>query len=148
MVAPFDTAKGFCTYVEGLLGWSPTKPNANPVTRAKAFNREVGLVKAKIATRPDLYTWENLQLAADWCRKHYKALRPSSVLFKVEAAIEEFCVRQPPRQTDLTIAVEAAIAHEQGTQREGWQDWIGQLVRSRGAGREAVYQEWLIERGP
>lgn len=142
MTGAFSTARGFVLYVEGQLGWAPLSKG---MIRPRALNLEIGRVTSMIERDPGLYTWANLQLAADWCRKRHLTQRPTQVVSRVEVAVREDGV-PVEIHSDVAEAIQAAIAVEQKHSLPGWQDWVRQLTRAQGWGRNELYAQWECER--
>lgn len=139
---PFTGAKTFVEWVENTLGWAP--PITEKTPRWKAIAVEAGKVNKKIATNPNLYTWEHLALTVEWLRRRKEVIKtPASVLWRVEDALRDSAtVVRPVQPVDIAVAVAAAIEREQAGRAPGWQGWVSRLTRAQGAGRQDTYDEW------
>lgn len=142
----FRTATGFAEYVEGRLGWPV--PSATSLQRRKALMAEAAKIKRKIATDPDLFTWDNLRLAVEYVHsQHLYGRSPVAVFSFVHIAVAEDRKRREPAPTEIALAVQSAIDTEMGEQLAGWEEWVRRLARASGTGRETVHSEWAACRG-
>lgn len=130
----------FCEFVEGQLGWEPDPTKE----RWKALMTEAGKLKRKRATNPELYSWENLALTVEWLRRrHHVVSTPTSVCWKVEAALKASATPVTPVVVvDVAKEIVAAIEWEQTQDRMGKAHWIHALTRAAGSGRADVLAEW------
>ena len=120
--------------VENTLGWAP-----HGVRHRKLVVAEV---VGKIAERPGVYTWENLAITVEFLRrKRIQVGSPMYLFRRLEEAVEAAYL--PPPVSTLAQLVEAAVLHEQATQREDWQHWVGRLTRATGAGRLVAHDAWV-----
>lgn len=136
----------FVTAVENTLGWAPPE---GEVTEAKPLWKHrtimAGRVNKAVAKDPNLYTWENLELAIEYCRrKKIEVKSPIGVLYKVKAALD---LANTTAVGDVSQQVQAAIDWELSNQRDGYHDWVGRLVRADGSARRDVVERWRRERG-
>lgn len=123
----------FIDAVENTLGWSSTL--AGP--RWKVRKIEAGRVAKRVATNPALYTWPNLMLALELCRRERLPRAPLGVFAHVERALE---MRRVPEH-DLEERIRAAISAERAN---GDPDgWTTRFARAAGYYREEAYQQWL-----
>lgn len=143
---PFERkATAFIIFVENTLGWIPPVTEKTPLWKARAV--EAGKLNKKIKTNPRLYTWENLALAVEYCRRKKQEVRsPTALCWTVERALRE--AYQPADSTPVQAQVDAAIAWEQTNQLDDADTWIGRLTRAGGDGRKDVLNEWRQERQP
>lgn len=131
----------FVEHCENTLG--VTYPDDLPIWRARGVATMV--LKKKIATKPEYYTWDNLMLAVAYLRKQQMTVQhPVAVCWWVEAALEVAATPTPPRP--LGELIDSALAVEQMQRLFGWQYWVGRLVRSMGNARQDTYDEWYAER--
>jgi hypothetical protein len=131
--AGVKNAVEFVQAVENMLGWVPKEP------RWKTYVTEAGKVKKKIATDPDLYTFENLGLALALLQHERKSVdSPAGVLFHVERASKMGEVAAPTDDVDDDIDVLIERLSVEGDP----DGWVQRLVRASGAGRELVMDEY------
>jgi hypothetical protein len=134
------TATEFCLAVENALGVALEETPDKPLWRLRQI--EASKVNRKIKTDPGLYSWENLQIALEYCvRKRINIKSPVAVLFRVEKALA--ARPKAPRQRPLGELIDEAVAQEMNTQRTGWNEWVGLLVRAAGPARAEVHAEWV-----
>lgn len=130
------TYVAFVELVENVLGWTPPEGS---LRRARSL--EAMKLKRKMDTNPELYTWENMRTALEWCRrKKVLVATPASVCWKVEQALREGLGEEETTATGVSI--QEAIGTEQARQDEMSEYWITRLTRSMGPAREEVLQEW------
>lgn len=123
----------FIDAVENTLGWS----SALRGPRWKVRKIEAGKVDKKRATNPALYTWPNLMLALELCRRERLPRTPTGVFAHVERALE---LRRAP-EVDLEEAIREATAREVAA---GDPDqWVTRFARSAGHYRKEAYEQWL-----
>lgn len=138
-------AKEFVELVENQLGWAP--PMEEVTERKPLWKHRIimaGRVKKAIEKDPNLYTWHNLDLAIEYCRrKKIEVKSPMGVLYKVRQAVD---MANVVPSTDLEGAIEAAIEWESTEQRPGHAEWVGRLVRADGSARRDVLELWRRER--
>lgn len=130
----------FGVFVENTLGWVPAVTEKRPIWLVRTM--EAGKLKAKIKTNPGLYTWENLALTVEYCRrKHQSVASPAAVCWFVEDALKE---AYQPTVADAQQKIDEAIAWERDHQYPDWEDWIGRLVRAGyGEGQHDVLAMWF-----
>lgn len=139
MTIAFRTPTDFIVFVENQLGWTPETSEKKPLWKARAI--EVAKLKKKMATDPNLYTWDNLALAVEYLRhKRQPVTSPVAVCWFVKDALKDAVER--PTLTDLGEAVQAAIDWEKRHQIPGFAEWIITLTRAHGSARGAVLDEW------
>lgn len=127
-----NSPTSFCTYVEAELGWD----NPNAFKGYQSYMTEAAKVKRKIATRPDLYTWKNLQLAVQLLKREHQTRTPVGVFAHVERAQESATADDIPVEVD----VQRAIAAEQ--LRGDPDGWIGRFMRAAPAFQTQLLMEW------
>jgi hypothetical protein len=144
-VGEVRNATTFVVAVENTLGWSPPSEeitDAKPLWKHRSIM--AGRVNKAVAKDPKLYTWENLELAIEYCRrKKIEVKSPLGVLYKVKAALE---VANVEHVGDLTQQMQEAVDWELANQHEGYHDWVGRLVRADGTARRDVLDRWRRER--
>lgn len=126
----------FVERVENMLGWVPKGKG----TAYKLRSIEASRLKRKMDTNPALYTWENMLLALDWCRRNKYATTPTGVCWKVEQAVKQAADEKP--LTETGAGIQAAISVEQGRRDSLSEYWITRLSRSSGQARDDVLLEW------
>lgn len=137
-------AKEFVELVENQLGWAP--PIEEVTERKPLWKHRIimaGRVKKVIEKDPNLYTWHNLELAIEFCRrKRIEIKSPMGVLYKVKQAVD---ASADTKVTDLEAERNAAIEWELAHQRPGHEEWVGRLVRADGSARRDVLELWRSE---
>lgn len=138
-MATFRTATEFVVAVENTLGWAAEETPAKPLWKVRQV--EAGKINRKRKEDPELYSWENLEIALLWCRHNRVSVKaPIGVLYKVEKALAER--PREERARPVGELIDAAIAHEMSTQQFGWQEWVTQLQRAQSTYREDALREW------
>lgn len=88
-----------------------------------------------------LFTWDNLYLTVAYLKKQRQPVKsPMFLFYRVEDALAAVYVEPVNVVEDL---LSAAVTHERLMCHEGWQDWVAQLHRASGPGRQQVYDLWL-----
>lgn len=127
-------AKAFIQRLENTLGYLP-----------RNRSQDVTLLLKAMEDKPTLYTWHNLDLAVEMLRRQRKTVHTSrAILLYVEQAVA--LANAPVVTTPIADLIEAAIAHEQEHRADGFEAWIGKLIRSKGDYRHEVYADWLAAR--
>lgn len=133
-------ATEFVELVSNRLGWLP--PGNKERWREIAI--EAHKVKNKIATKPRLYTWENLELAVELLyREREQPVSPAAVCWQVERALNLSVVDDSRKSIDAEVE-EAVAAEVAAGDPDGW---AVRFARSFGAGRVEVLNAWRKERG-
>lgn len=123
----------FCQLVENTLGWEPDET----LPPWKVMSAEVGKLKRKMATKPKLYTWENLTLAAELLRRERKTVTsPAAVCWHVERAIR---AANQTVTSDIVGHIHAAVTE---AFLAGEPEWVERLARAIGDGRYEVLEQW------
>lgn len=126
----------YCKVVESTLGWVP--PPGAAFRRYQAMASRVN--KRLRDLDPNLYTWHNLELAVELCRREHLPRNPLGVLKHVERAVEMSVVPAP----DLWQRVVGAIHDERAIgDPDGWAD---RLARAQGEFQREVLEEWRLAR--
>lgn len=124
-------ATEYCKLVENRLGWVP--PTGAPFRQYRA---EAAKVKRKIATNPDLYTWENLRLAVELLAREKQSRTPLGVMAHVDRALDLAL----DREHDVEQLIREAISYE--SHRGDPAGWITRFARATGAYRAQALAEW------
>lgn len=124
---------------EQVLGWVPDP--TKPLWKARAI--EAAKLKRKMLTNPKLYSWHNLELTVEWCRRHKEEVpSPASLCWRVERAVKE--ANAPASVRPLGDLVDAALALELGRPHEpGSAEWVTRFIRAQGNARSDVLDAWL-----
>lgn len=126
--------------VEQTLGWAPA-PDGKPLWKARAI--EAAKLKRKIATNPGLYSWHNLELAVEWCRRHKETVpSPVSICWRVERALREANAPRAPRPIG-DLVDEAMELEMSRLESPGAHEWVVRFTRATGDARLDVLDEWL-----
>lgn len=123
----------FCKHVENHLGWAPP---AGPAWRQ--YQAEAHKVSARQASNPELFTWDNLQLAVNLLRKEKKSATPLGVFYHVDRALD----LAMDKQHDTEVELQEIIRHE--AERGDPDGWVGRLSRARGIYRQEALAEWKL----
>lgn len=138
-MATFNTATEFVLAVENMLGWAAEETPTKPLWKVRQI--EAGKVNRKRKEDPELYSWENLEIAMLWCLHNRTPVKsPLGVFYKVTKALAER--PREERARPLGDLIDEAIAQEMGSQQIGWQEWVITLQRAGGPARAEVLQEW------
>lgn len=125
-------------HIENTLGWN----SQSGMGRVKLRRVMVDRMLTTISQNPTLYTWENLYLTVELLRrKRVQVKSPLFIFFKVEEAVAH--ANTPVAVSSLADQIAKAVAHEQGTQRDGWQVWVRQLNRAVADYRQDALDEWV-----
>lgn len=138
-------SKEFVELVENTLGWAPPPDKITDKTPLwKHRMIMAGRVKKKIAEDPRLYTWHNLELTVEYCRRKKIAIQsPLGVFWKVKAAVDTANVTDTGQlEAQINEAIEWELEHQQPEHSE----WVGRLVRADGSARADVLALWQRER--
>ena len=128
--------------IENTLGWTPNVTETTPRWRAVA--NMAGRINKKVKTNPQLYTWENLELAVNFLWKARQAVYSPMLVFSVvEQAVAEKH-HEPPRP--LGVQVEDALRLEYEIDDAQSHLWISRLSRAFGTYRADVLAEWRAAR--
>jgi hypothetical protein len=131
------TITDFVIHVENQLGWTPNE--SQPLHKVRGI--EVAKLKRKIAEKPTLYTWRNLLIAVEYCRrKQIRVASPVAVCWKVEKALKEIGPEAPV--SPVAERIQKAIAWEHEHDLSGKDDWVSMLTRAAGDAREHVLADW------
>jgi hypothetical protein len=125
-------ATEYCLVVENRLGWVP--PQTKPIW-AK-YQAEAGKVKRKIATNPELYTWENLLLAVELLVRERQPRTPIGVFAHVERALDLAL----DKATDVEAEIQEIVAYESGLGDPA--GWVVRFARAQGGYRQLLVDEW------
>lgn len=129
--------------VSNTLGWAPPITDTRPLWKVRSA--EAGKLSRAIRKNPELYTWDNLELAVAFMqRKRVTPRTPLAVLSYVEPALAEAYI---PDERPLGEKVEEAITWERARELPGWEQWVLRFSRAFGAFREEIYNEWREVRG-
>lgn len=93
----------FMVLVENRLGWQP--PGRRGSVR---YNVEVARVKERLKANPDLFTFRNLELAVELCRRERLPRTPLGVLAHVQRAFD----MRKDDVDDLEVDIWQAMATE------------------------------------
>lgn len=124
-------ATEFVKLVERRLGWE-----APPGPSYQVYRAEAAKVKRKIASNPDLYTWENLRLAVELLARERQPRTPIGVFSHVERAVD----LAVEKDEDVELEIWKVISYE--TQRGDPQDWGTRFARATGGYRKILLDEW------
>jgi hypothetical protein len=139
-MADITNATGFVVAVENTLGWAAVETPDMPLWKIRQI--AAMRINKKIKTDPQLYTWENLARALDYCRRHKIAVKsPTSVLLYVEKALEE--IPKPSRARPLQEMVNAAINRELGIGDAESGPGVARFSRASGPGLVTLYRDWV-----
>lgn len=129
-------ATQFVELVENRLGWDPASKYPK-LPYWKAVRAEAGQVNKKVASDPDLYTYEHLALAVELLVRERKQSTPLGVFAHVERALSKAPVVEEvrPLEDQIADAVDEAV-------ELGEFDWADRLVRASGQHRAKVLEEW------
>lgn len=131
----------FVLDVENQLGYQP--PPGQPLWRARVT--DAAKLKRKIASKPQLYSDENLAAALEWCRiNKIEVKSPLGVLNFVHLATTRTQVINARTTLDEQISEALGWERERGDVLS--EIWIRRLTRAEGSARDAVYQEWQRDR--
>lgn len=130
------TPTAFCELVENRLGWQA--PDDVPWRR---YRVEAAKVKRKIAQAPDLYTWRNLQLAVEFCRRQQLERTPVGVMAYVQPALEAAAEEDTDLEKQIYMAVRVELA------KGDPEGWVGRLTRAQGQYRAEAFREWQVVHG-
>lgn len=121
----------FMVLVENRLGWQP--PGRRGSVR---YNVEVARVKERIKAQPDLFTYRNLELAVELCRRERLPRTPLGVLAHVQRAVD----KRKDDVDDLEVEIWEAMSHE--IARGDPDDWATRFSRASGVYRQQLLNEW------
>lgn len=125
----------FVKIVEARLGWMP--PSSHNVRMGHTrYVAEAAKVKRKAATKPDLYTWDNLLLAVELLVRERQPRTPVGVFAHVERAL----AMAVEVEDDLETAIRDATAYE--VQRGDPDGWETRFARAVGHYRSLALAEW------
>lgn len=122
----------FVKIVESRLGF--VIPPVDP--HWETYRQEASKVKRKIATNPQLYTWDNLLLAVEYLAQKGMSRNPVGVFSFVESAL---AVAKEPEQ-DVELDIRAAIRVE--LHRGDPDGWLPRFSRAVGGYRREALEEW------
>jgi hypothetical protein len=124
-------ATEFCKLVENRLGWAP--PAGAPY---RQYRVEAAKVKRKIATDPDLYTWDNLKLAVALLAREKQPRTPMGVFAHVDRALDLALDKDHDVEHEIrqVVAYESALGDPAG--------WVTRFARATGQYREMALNEW------
>lgn len=125
----------FCKHVEGRLGWEPPQGDVEEPD-FRRYGAEAAKVKRKIATDPDRFTWRNLKLAVEYCRRQHLTRTPVGVFAYVDAAVEKATVPVD----DVEAALQQAMRQENA--KGDPEGWAARMMRASGRYRAEVLEEW------
>lgn len=129
-------ALAFLQVVENTLGWDPGKRGS----RRRGQELYVGKVLDKIATNPQLYTWDNLGLAVELVRRKRHVIQsPLNVFSFVEEAVELAYV---PIERPLDEEMAEATRLEYSRTDPDAELWLMRLARAADHARADVLQMW------
>jgi hypothetical protein len=133
-VATIKNATEFCQLVENRLGWVPADNTV--VSHRRRYMREAGKVNRRIKTDPDLFTWDNLELAVELLFRERLARSPLGVMAHVPRAV----AMRRETEGDLEQNIRDAVAYEVG--RGDPQGWETRFARATGIFRAQALAEW------
>lgn len=134
----------FVKYCENQLGWLPDTTKL-PMHRARANAAHV--LKKKMDTNPAMFTFDNLMLAAELFRRRREQLKsPAALCWWVDEALKVSPTEVQLQGTELDVQIAEAIAFERERELPDHEMWVRRLVRSTGAGKREVLEEWTEAR--
>lgn len=122
----------FCELVEARLGWEVPSRRV----RWRVLMSEGNKVAKKVATNPDLYTWDNLILAVELCARERKSRTPLGVFAHVERALDLAL----DDEIDVEQEIREVVAYE--TSRGDPGGWVVRFARATGHYRRLALDEW------
>lgn len=124
------TSTALVRHIENALGWLPPADDTRPDWKIRSI--EAGKINRVIKKNKSLYTFDNLLLAVEYCRrKKIEVKAPVGVCYFVEQALAAAQVGAPTNvQADIARALEEARA-------AGEDDWVRRLWRAQGASAKA-----------
>ena len=124
-------ATEYMTLVENRLGWQP--PGRRGSLR---YNVEVSRVKERLQANPDLFTWRNLELAVELCRRERLPRTPLGVLAHVQRAVD----MRKDDLDDLEVEIWQAMSKE--IANDDPDGWATRFARAQGIHRQQLLHEW------
>jgi hypothetical protein len=124
-------ATEYCKLVENRLGWAPPG-----IYGWKKYAAEAAKVKRKIATDPNLFTWDNLMLAVELLVREKQPRTPIGVFAHVDRALDLALDKDHDIEHEIrgVVAYESALGDPAG--------WVTRFARATGQYREMALNEW------
>lgn len=135
-----NTVKDIVVGCENYLGWTPDYSRfTDEPWRVHVI--EVGKLKRAMARNPAKFTLANLALALEYSRRKRMTVRsPIGLLGRVDEALKRAV--ETEADTDIDTAIRVAVAWEYSQDDPESARWSMRLLRSQGAGRRDVLNEW------
>lgn len=134
-------ATEFVVHCENTLGYVPDETKE----LWKARSIQAGRLNKAIKTKPQLYTWANLELAVEYLRRKRQPIKsPLFALYVVEDALR---LARQEQDRPLGELIDEALHFERANSALTSHSWVDQLTRAVGKYRQDAYDEWKAERG-
>lgn len=146
---PAKNATEIVILCENALGYTHKTHTAKGVAIPlwKLRSQQARALKIKIAEKPFLYTWHNLELAVEYCKHKRLPLKSvAGLCWYVPDAVA--LAVTPEVKLAVSTSVEEAMQYELANPDLPDQAlWLRRLVRAQGRERLEVLKEWEEVRG-